>query len=317
MLHRGIRVALLGSLLSLPLGCKFQKYPEAPASPEAVEASARARSQTVEGVETLVAGAASQQTLRLWAGDVARSAHVFVPASRAESPGVLVLFHGLGDTGANFAKSLDAAALAERYKVVVVVPEGTPNSQGGQQSWNAGACCAFGDEETRDDSGLLAALIDAVAQVLPIDRARVDIAGFSNGGYFVEYNVCKNAELIRGALNVAGADPMGDAPCEPAKPVTLIRIHGEADEVVPIAGGSLNGRTVMSFDDSFVAWRTRMNCSTVPTMETLDYAACRFQQNCVNGEYISCRVPGMGHMWPSSSSLDVFARAWQVWNPEN
>lgn len=271
----------------------------------------------VSGIEAVTPGQAGKQTLSFRSGGLQRSLNLYIPANRQEKPGVLVLFHGLGDSGANFAASMGAAELAEKYGVVVAVPEGTPNSEGGMKSWNAGpGCCAFGDDD-RDDSKLLGDIIASTERVLPIDRERVDIAGFSNGGYFVEYNVCKNADLIRGALNVAGSDPLPNEECSPSKPVSLIRIHGEADDRVPFAGGEIRGRRVVSFNESFVNWRTRMKCSTAPRNEYWGQSICRVQDACMNGTYISCQLPGLGHSWPNpdSTSLDVFERAWQVWQP--
>lgn len=308
--------ALAALVLLAPLsGCTYKSKEAQPGIEAAGEPSSSASSaSTAAAARPLVDAEASMQTLGFHSGGLDRTVHVFVPASRSETPGLLVLFHGLGDSGEAFATAASAAELAERFRVVVAVPEGTRNRNGGMKSWNAGACCAFGEPE-RDDSSLLADLIDRVETVLPIERAAVDIAGFSNGGYFVEYNACKNSELIRGGLNVAGSEALPAEECQPTTPVRLLRVHGELDDRVPFEGGEIRGNEVLSFNESFVNWRSRVQCSTAPRNVYWGAAICRVQDRCQNGAYVSCQIPRMGHEWPdpARTSLDVFERAWQVW----
>lgn len=288
-------------------GCKTA--PAVSASPAPVDAP------TAE--VPLVSGEPSMHVRTFDAGGIARSMRVYVPAANDGNRSLVVLFHGLGDNAESFGEGLNAAKLAETLKVIVAVPDGTPNSEGGARSWNAGACCAFGDE-ARDDASLLPAIKANIAELTPYDETIVDVAGFSNGGFFVEYLACTHPEWIRGGLSVAGGMPMPGETCTPSKPVRLVRIHGKADERVPFDGGEWRGHQLPSYHQSFVDWRSRIGCSNAPVPAYYGHAACRTQLACPNGSLATCEVESLGHSWPTvrATGLDVFKLAWQVWTSE-
>lgn len=297
-------------------GCKTSPSLESNSEPEA------STSQPVEmGVEIVeqtgkaVSGAASQAILRFEAGDQRREMRVFLPSENDGRRSLLVLFHGLGDSAENFALTLNAEQLAEKLRVIVAVPQGLKNPNNGPSSWNAGVCCAFGDE-TRDDASLLPAIKNAVAELTEFDQDVVDVAGFSNGGFFAEYLACKHSDQVRGVLNVGGNQPVPNEECVLSSPVNVVRVHGTDDDRVPHEGGSWRGRELPSLEQNFVAWRERLGCSRAPQPSNYGAASCRQQFDCKNGSLELCSVYGMGHTWPSdrATGLDVFHVAWQVWN---
>lgn len=245
----------------------------------------------------------------------ARTMEVFVPGTNDGERSLLILFHGYGDTAENFAKGLNAKELAESLEVIVAVPQGLKNTGDGTTSWNAGVCCAFGDE-SRDDVALLTDIPAALDYVTSWREDVIDVAGFSNGGFFVEHLICEHPALIRGGLNVGGTLPKNVEDCTPQHPVRLVRVQGAADTRIPMAGGALDdGREILSFNDSFVHWRDQLRCSRAPEMAQRGYASCRQQFDCPNGHMEFCDVMQLGHEWPDAraTGLDVFDVAWQVW----
>lgn len=263
-----------------------------------------------------VSGEGRAWTVTFTSAETSREMEVFAPAEDDGERSLLVLFHGYGDTAASFAKGLDAQAIADKLDVIVVVPQGLTNDQDGKTSWNAGACCAFGDEN-RDDVALLDDIPTALQSVLSFNADIIDVAGFSNGGFFVEKLVCEHNDRIRGALNVGGGLPMDQDDCAPEGSIRLVRVHGSEDTRVPFEGGELSeGRTVLSFHESFAFWRSKLQCSRVPQVQQRGFASCRQQFDCPSGDMEFCEVLTLGHEWPKprATGLDVFDVAWQVWN---
>lgn len=301
-----IRPVTMVALVVALGGCKAKSVETPPAPVEVPTADV-----------PLVSGEPSMHVRTFEAGGLTRTMRVYVPAANDGRRSLLVLFHGLGDNAESFANGLNAAKIADTYGVIVAVPDGTPNRDGGARSWNAGACCAFGDE-ARDDDALLPAIKANVAALTPYDDTIVDVAGFSNGGFFVEYLACKHPEWIRGGLSVGGGIPMPGETCTPSKPVRLVRVHGKADDRVPFEGGAWRGHTLPSYQQSFIDWRSRIGCSNAPEPAYHGHASCRLQLACPNGSLATCEIDGFGHSWPAAraTGLDVFQLAWQVWGTE-
>lgn len=262
-----------------------------------------------------VSGEGRSYTVSFPSAAEARTMEVFVPGKNDGERSLLILFHGYGDTAESFARGLDAQAIADTLEVIVAVPQGLKNSKDGTPSWNAGVCCAFGDE-SRDDVALLTDIPVALESVTSFNQDVIDVAGFSNGGFFVEHLMCNHTKLIRGGLNVGGTLPMAADDCNPDGPIRLLRVQGSDDSRIPMAGGELpDGRNIVGFNESFAHWRSKLGCSRAPTMVQRGFASCRQQFDCPNGHMEFCDVAQLTHEWPNSSAtgLDVFDVAWQVW----
>jgi poly(3-hydroxybutyrate) depolymerase len=87
-----------------------------------------------------------------------------------------------------------------------------------------------------DDVTFIRMLIEHLRTQHPIDPARIFAAGHSNGGMLAYRLACELADTIV-AVGVQSAALEVDG-CQPAQPVSLLHIHGTADENVPINGGT-------------------------------------------------------------------------------
>ena len=75
--------------------------------------------------------------------------------------------------------------LADREGFMVAYPDGLNNE------WNF-VRGVRGYAMTQDDTAFLVALIDHIGADHPVDKARVYLAGFSNGGFMAERVACEN-----------------------------------------------------------------------------------------------------------------------------
>ncbi len=149
-------------------------------------------------------------------------------------PLVLVL-HGYGANGFLQQAYFGAGALATRGDACVLAPEGTVDFSG-TQFWTADpVCCDFNRLEP-DDVGYLGGLVDDVLERWPIDPGAVFIMGHSNGGFMAYRLACERADRFAAILALAGNAV--SLPCQPARPVGVLHLHGTADDVVPYAGAA-------------------------------------------------------------------------------
>jgi polyhydroxybutyrate depolymerase len=181
-----------------------------------------------------------------------------VPRSyRPDAPAPLVvLLHGYTSNAAEQEMYFKLGAESERRGFLYALPDGTQEGDG-DRFWNAtNACCDFQGSGV-DDSTYLSALIDQVKASYSVDPARVYLVGHSNGGYMAYRVACDHADQITAVVSLAGATWSDPTQCAPTRPVSVLQIHGTADEVVSYTGG---GR-YPGAEETVAAWRELNGCS--------------------------------------------------------
>jgi polyhydroxybutyrate depolymerase len=209
-------------------------------------------------------------------------------------------FHGYTSNMAQQSLFSGMNATADAEGFVVVYPNGLKNTVNGNQSWNAGACCAFGDSD-RDDVGFVDALLDDLASRLCIDDKRVYATGMSNGGFMSYFLACERAQRFAAIGPVAGVLGVPSASCTPSRAVPVIHFHGTEDTLVPYDGGGASG--FASVPNTISGWVARNGCSGQPAQTFSNGAArCETTAGCAEGaEVVLCTIDGMGHCWPGQA----------------
>lgn len=238
----------------------------------------------------------------------ARRADLYVPARVPQQRAVplLMVLHGLYlDPGSAEASSgLDQVADAEG--VAVAYPQGL------NQSWNAGTCCDTASRDDVDDVGFLAHVVDLVNNVQAIDRDRVYVAGFSNGGMMALRAVCARPDVFAAAASVGGTLQSG---CLSAAPSSALLVHGLRDTTVPYAGTRYSQflRTALTpVPRAGLLLARHAGCLAV-RRESESLLVTDEYRGCAPGARVSVvTVPGLGHRWPNAriDGVDGQALVW-------
>lgn len=159
-----------------------------------------------------------------------REALVVTPLAEPPEGGwpLVVMLHGLGSDPEFTARLTGWAEASARHGLVAVFPRGE------EMSWNAGPCCGSSAADGTDDVAFVRRVIEKSVDDLPVDAARVYLAGYSNGAMLTYRFLCSDAQLLAGAASVAGTNTAG---CPPSQPVRFLQISGADDDVVPLGGG--------------------------------------------------------------------------------
>lgn len=168
-----------------------------------------------------------------------RPVELRVPADYDHDVGapLVVVLHGYSVNGAVEAGYTRLAELTAEG-ALVVAPDGTEDPDGNLY-WNAEhPGCAVGGDARPDDAGYLLDLIDEIEAVYNVDPARVYLFGHSNGGFMAYRLVCEHAERFAAMISLAGAPALDTDSCAPTQPVSVLQIHGDADDTVLYGGGS-------------------------------------------------------------------------------
>lgn len=190
-----------------------------------VAAAVEPAGKTIEG--TIRTPDGRERTFRLYAPST------LGPGERAP---LLIAMHGGVGSGVQFQANSGFDGLAEANRFFVVFPDGIGAAGTDQvRTWNGGYCCGPSAKNEVDDVTFISMLIDKLEAELTIDPARVFAAGHSNGGIMAYRLACELSEKIV-AVGLQ-ASSLGIDRCEPTKPVSLLHIHGLADQNHPVEGG--------------------------------------------------------------------------------
>ena len=199
--------------------------------------------------------------------DPSRPFEVFTPSSYdpATPMPLVILLHGFGASGELQEAFFQVQPLAEEHGFLYVHPDGTVN-QLGSQFWNAtDACCGFQTEV--DDVAYLTAIIDQVSAEKNVDPDRIYLMGHSNGGFMSYRMACELAGRVAAIASFAGATFADEADCAPSEAVSVLQVHGTADETIAYDGGTtpiING-TYPSALESTATWAEYNGCGTEPS----------------------------------------------------
>ncbi len=225
-----------------------------------------------------------------------------------DAPGpwpVVVFLHGTGGTAAwcNSETRLREPALAAGFALAYpdglpVHPAKEPKFLTNPARWNDGGTRPGNPLHTAtDDVGFLAAVVeDLVAR--GCDPQRVCVSGFSNGAGMAFRFAAERSDLVAAVAPVAGYC-WTDA--TPVRPVPTLYLVGDADPLIPWAGGSVRlpwgGPPVErpSVPATLSKWAAANGCSPDPqALGMINYYPGPVPM-------VAVRVPGLGHHWPGGA----------------
>jgi len=170
---------------------------------------------SVAVLASLLAGAFAQdQTIQF--GGVARHFILHAPTGLSKPPVVFVL-HGSGMTGAQMVTNTKMDAVADKEKFLAVYPNGINNS------WQTAPATDF---------EFLLAIVDTLDVRYHIDRERVYVSGFSQGGVMAYHAACRYADKFAAVAPVSGRI---QETCVPKRTIPLLAIFGTSDVLTPDA----------------------------------------------------------------------------------
>ncbi len=230
---------------------------------------------------------------------------------------LLILLHGYGASGSLQEAYFQLGSEAEARGVVYAFPDGTAD-QMGSDFWNASdACCDFYATGV-DDSAYLIGLVDEIGSHLSIDPKRVYFVGHSNGAFMSYRMACDHAARVAAIVGLAGAMPLDASSCAASEPVSVLAIHGTADDTVPYDGGLLFTKDIPSAPETVGDWAEIDGCGSVsvdgapfdfePLIDGAETTPSTFPDCAAGAEVTLWTIEGGGHVpaLPGSFAAMVF-----------
>lgn len=245
----------------------------------------------------------------LSAGEV-RQYRLYVPrVYQPDLPAALVLgFHGNNSRAEYFEPYSGFSELAENEGFLVVYPQGA----GEHPTWET--------EPGSKDVQFVRDLISHLQTICSINPAHIYATGHSLGGGMVNRLACDLADIIAAIGPVAGAYRHASQ-CTPSQPVSVLAVHGTADDVIYYQGIPPGGRMPEAYTvigtpiPSWASsWAGRNGCDArAEIIFRQDPVSAQGWSRCQNGaDVVLYTIRDGGHGWPNPA--DGFDTAQVIWD---
>ena len=227
------------------LDARVQEMEDLAATVEWVLRSVEQWAKEQEDPLSLLEGTVLERTVRLAAesgGEVHHISHperedpavLLVPlvAVDGETP-LIVSLHGYGGDSSYQATYVPLHERVNTDGFALLLPNGIRDSEG-NRFWNPTDECCDPAKGGADDVAYLTELVARAEEVM--DFGPVYFFGYSNGGFMSYHIACKGLPGLRAVASLAGTSYVEDSLCDGASPVSVLHIHGTADDVIRFEG---------------------------------------------------------------------------------
>lgn len=244
--------------------------------------------------------------------------HVPVRWDLSKKLPLVVVIHGAFETARSMEKQTGFSDLSDSENFFVLYPNGI-GIFGWLQHWNAGHCCGKAVSDKVDDVGFIKMAIEDACRIVNVDRRRIYMVGFSNGGMLTHRFGSEHSKMLAAIAPLAASIGGRSGPEVPLWQVTatdshlpVIIFHGLKDKAVPYEGGPVGekpgGREYISVADSTEFWLQHNRCA--PRAEVVSL----YQGSVVRKTWRDCRgnvqvqlhtLNNWGHVWPGPYFTDA------------
>ena len=190
-------------------------------------------------------------------------------------------------------------------------------------AWDATPACCITENAGKNggDSAYIKDIITMAIASLPVDASRVYLVGIANGGFMAQQLACDDPSLFAGVL--AYASGIDATQCTSTARVPLLLLQGDADVVVPFAGGYNSASiTFPGFVATAASWLTRSGCNNTPVLgsfvakgagagdDSYTVTTAEYTQGCdANARFAAWRIINGQHFALPGTSAVIFQRA--------
>ena len=223
---------------------------------------------------------------------------------------LMLVYHGGASTSMDMLFLVDMRSLADADDVLLVYPQGLPDTAG-DPIWNSEGPYSNGVDEI----GYTSAMIDDLDIDYAVDTSRVYACGYSNGANMAWELACLLSERIAAVGPVAGSMwEWTEGLCSPTRPVPVLSIHGTQDFYNPYGGGPPFSLGLIEASEVWVQYNGANPVPSIASVPNTVPGDGSTVQHYVWGDGDGCtavehyRVDNGGHDWPGVfGNMDIDA----------
>jgi polyhydroxybutyrate depolymerase len=174
------------------------------------------------------------ETMKIDGRDRTFTIHVPPGYDPAKPMPLMVLDHGLSQTGESIEQMIGSNAVADKKGFIVVYPDSVnwfdiPDLR----TWDTGNGLVLPGEHSGDIQ-FMDSVINTAKDQLNVDPMRVFMVGHSNGGMMAYATAGALSGELAG-VGILSSAMSGNEP-QPKEPLSMFNVHGTADAIIPIGG---------------------------------------------------------------------------------
>jgi polyhydroxybutyrate depolymerase len=230
--------------------------------------------------------------------------HIPPSINRVNPVPAVFAFHDLLSTPTELKNTAQLDRLADSNGFIIIYPQGI------DKSWNAGNCCGNASENNVDEIAFVRQMLVDLDTIVKIDPKRIYATGFANGAMMAYRLACEMSETFAAIAPMTGL--LWYSPCQPGQPVSVLHVHGLANETIPYSGGRsdcegvlpepLGGWDFPSVEQGISTWVQLDGCNGSPKEEKQDEVTYITYDSCQAGTTVELvTIEGVGHWWPNTS----------------
>lgn len=223
-----------------------------------------------------------------------RDYRLFTPAGLDTTKPIplVIVLHGVPTDAQGFESLIHFDQEASTAGFLAASPNGC------KSAWSY----ADGGPKTADDD-FIQKVIEQLEAQFPINKSRVFVVGASAGAWVAYRLACDLADQITAIASVAGTMRLADD-CRPARPISILEMHGTKDDIHPWAGyGPHNASPV---DAVMQRWTMLDGCASNPTVTNSGITETFVWKQCHSGAVVRLdKVVGGHHTWFGSDLSPV------------
>jgi polyhydroxybutyrate depolymerase len=201
---------------------------------------------------------------------------------------VVVVLHGSPIDASGIEGAIHFQAEASAAGFLAVYPDGC------DQDWDP--------THNSYDIVFIGKMLDRLESQFQIDRSRVYVTGVSAGGIMAYRVACDMADRIAAVASVAGSMYWDD--CQPARPISILEMHGTLDANLPYDGGrsTYHGQRLPSVASVVQRWVGLDACPGQPVLTQAGITQTSSWNGCGGGSVVRLdTVVGGHHTWFGSA----------------
>jgi len=219
-----------------------------------------------------------------------RDYRIYRPPTLADTKPIplVIALHGMPLDAAGFEDIIHFQAEASAAGFLAVYPDGC------NEDWDP--------SHGSYDVNFVSQMLDRLESDFPIDQSRVYVTGASAGAFMAYRLACDLANRIAAVASVTGSMWWDD--CQPARPISILEMHGTADEHAPYEGGrsTYHGLIQPPVTTVIQRWLTLDGCVSNPVMSQTGITKMSLWKNCSAGAVVRLdTIIGGHHTWFGST----------------
>lgn len=219
---------------------------------------------------------------------------------------LVVVLHGVNENDKDIATLSKMSQKADKEGFIVAYPNATKWL--GTNSWQAWDTQngILPPGTSSNDVGFVGKMIDSISNQMGVDKNRIYVTGFSNGGMLAHRIATDLSDKVAAVAIVGGA--MSGYETKPKSPVSIMTLNGTEDCIVPITGlescEKLHKIGVPKFQPGAYTFDFWAKANGATTSTTNESSSRLIVQRAVNpntdAEVVSYMLVGGKHDWPGS-----------------